>query len=81
MAKKSEAPLTSTRLTLDRIEEGTAVLVSDEGVRVNIPASILPPGVSEGTVLDLTIAADLEETLRRIDAVRDLQRRLLEGND
>jgi hypothetical protein len=81
MAKKSEAPRTSIRLTLDRIEEGTAVLVSDEGMRLHIPASILPPGVSEGTVLDLTITADLEETLRRIDAVRDLQRRLLEGND
>ncbi|MEI8331914.1 MAG: hypothetical protein WCF90_09775 [Methanomicrobiales archaeon] len=34
------------KATIDRIEEGIAVLISSEGdpIRLNVPVSLLPPG-------------------------------------
>ena len=48
------------KVTLDRIEGAVAVLISreDESVRVNVPASLRPPGCREGDILTIRIERD-----------------------
>ena len=52
------------RVTIDRIDEGIAVLILDDepGSRFTLPASRLPPGSREGDVLTLKLEHDEEET-------------------
>ena len=52
------------KFTLDRIDEGIAVLISreEEPVRMTIPVSLLPPGVKEGDIVTLSIERDDEGT-------------------
>jgi hypothetical protein len=52
------------KVTLDRIEEGTAVLLvrDNETVKINIPIFLLPPESREGDVLDILISKDVQET-------------------
>ena len=52
------------KFTLDRIDEGIAVLISreEEPVRMTIPVSLLPPGVKEGDIVTLSIERDDEAT-------------------
>lgn len=39
------------KVTVDRIEEGFAVLEKDDLTHENIPLSLLPDGIKEGSVL------------------------------
>lgn len=66
--------------TIDRIEEGIAVLVAfgEEPARIMIPASLLPEGSREGDVLAIGITRDEQATAAakdrvaaRIDRLRD----------
>jgi len=52
------------KVTLDRIEEYTAVLLvrDDESVRINFPLFLLPAGSKEGDIFEVTIVKDLKET-------------------
>ena len=52
------------KFTLDRIDEGIAVLISreEEPVRMTIPVSLLPPFVKEGDIVTLSIERDDEAT-------------------
>ena len=52
------------KATLDRIEEGIAVLLvrDEETVKINIPLFLLPPESREGDILDITIARNIKET-------------------
>jgi hypothetical protein len=55
----------SIRLSIDRFEgkhKEIAVLVSDDGATLNVPASFLPPAAQPGDVLTLTLERDLEAT-------------------
>lgn len=54
----------SFKVTFDRIENDIAVLLlrDEEKVKINIPLCLLPPESSEGDILDVTIARNLEET-------------------
>lgn len=65
-------------LTLDRIEEGIAVLLSDDGGRLLVPASELPPDCRDGSVLSVVFQPDPVETEARTARVRHIQERLLE---
>jgi hypothetical protein len=49
---------------IDRLEEGTAVLISldDETLRVNVPVLLLPKGSREGDILTITFERDVEAT-------------------
>ena len=49
------------KVTLDRVEGKTAVLIAreDESVRMNVPVSLLPPGSSEGDILTIRIRRDI----------------------
>ncbi|MDO9036212.1 MAG: DUF3006 domain-containing protein [Methanoregula sp.] len=52
------------KATIDRIEEGIAVLISTEKepVRMTVPVSLLPPGAKEGDIITLSIERDEEAT-------------------
>jgi len=56
------------KVTLDRIEEGIAVLLvrDEETVKINIPLFLLPPESREGDILDITIARNIKETDRML---------------
>lgn len=59
---------------IDRVEDGVAVLVFEDGGRAYVPASTLPPGAGEGTVLNLSWSvatdADAGEVAQLIDRLR-----------
>ncbi|MBD3371031.1 DUF3006 family protein [Candidatus Fermentibacteria bacterium] len=67
---------TELLVSVDRIEDGTAVLVSREAHRWLLPAHLLPEGCSEGDVLRITLRRDPEETERLRRKIGDLQERL-----
>lgn len=48
------------KVSIDRIEEGTAVLIvrEDPSLRIRIPAVLLPPGSREGDVLTWVLEPD-----------------------
>jgi len=52
------------KVSVDRIEEGVAVLIlqDDPFCRINLPVPLLPPGCREGDILILTLEADAAET-------------------
>ena len=68
-------------LTIDRIEEGIAVLIGSEDgtVRMSIPVARLPPGSREGDILTMTLVPDPDATVRARDRVMALQERMRKG--
>lgn len=52
------------RVSLDRVEEGLAVLLlrEDESVRFTLPASLLPEGAREGDILEVAVRRDVTAT-------------------
>jgi hypothetical protein len=52
------------KATIDRIDEGIAVLISveEEPVRMTVPVSLLPLGAKEGDVVTIGIDRDEEAT-------------------
>ncbi len=48
------------KATVDRIDEGIAVLISrdDDTLQFRIPAALLPPGCREGDILSVTFERD-----------------------
>ena len=71
----------TTRLSLDRFEgkgKQIAVLLTDDGETLNLPRSILPPGVKPGDVLALTLEHDPSATRQVAEATREVQDRLTE---
>lgn len=72
----------SFKVTLDRIEEGTAVLLlrDDESVKINIPLFLLPPESKEGDILDITVGRDVQETEDAKERVSSLLEKLKSKN-
>jgi hypothetical protein len=70
------------KVTVDRIEESTAVLLirDDETVKINIPLFLLPPESREGDILDVTIARDVQETEDAKERVSNLLEKLKNEN-
>ena len=66
------------KVTIDRIEEGIAVLISaeDEPVRMTIPVSLLPPGTKEGDIVAIRIDRDEAATAASKDRVSSLIKKL-----
>jgi hypothetical protein len=52
------------RVSLDRVEEGLAVLLlrEDESVRFTLPRSLLPGDAREGDILEIAIRRDVAAT-------------------
>ncbi|NLM29233.1 MAG: DUF3006 domain-containing protein [Methanomicrobiales archaeon] len=72
------------RVSLDRIEEGLAVLLlrDDESVRFTLPRTLLPRSACEGDILEIMIRRDVaatEEARRRVaERIERMRRRDLE---
>ena len=66
------------KATIDRIEEGIAVLISaeEEPVRITIPVSLLPPGAKEGDTVTIGIDRDEGATAASKDRVSSLIEKL-----
>ena len=69
------------KATIDRIEEGIAVLISrdDAMVRITVPGSLLPAGSREGDVITIHIERDAEVTLMAKKRVTGLIENLKKG--
>ena len=68
-----------TRAVVDRVEDGgVAVLLvgDDEGVSVDLPASLLPAGAEGGSHLVITVSLDESSRASAEDRVRALQEKL-----
>ena len=63
-------------MTLDRIEEGIAVLLDDSGRRLLVPSSEIPSECREGTVLLVSFEPDPVETEARRARIRAARQRL-----
>ena len=65
------------KATIDRIEGNIAiVLVGDEGIKLDIPLSLLPADCRESDVLNLSIERDPEATSQAKERVSDLMEKL-----
>ena len=66
------------KVSIDRIEEGIAVLVMQDDLFgiIRVPASLLPPGCREGDVLNLTLEADPAGTAAAKERVSGLIERM-----
>ena len=67
-----------TRAVVDRVEDGgtAVVLVGDEEVSVDLPASLLPEGAGGGSHLVITVRLDEASRASAEDRIRALQERL-----
>ena len=68
-----------TRAVIDRIEDGEIAVLSigDDGkVSVDLPASLLPSGASDGDHLQLTITLERESRADAETRIQKLQERL-----
>ena len=68
-----------TQVSLDRFEgknQSIAVLLTDDGVAINIPRSLLPKGARPGDVLNLTLERDDEATRKLAEQTRQVQKDL-----
>lgn len=72
----------SFKVTLDRIEEDTAVLLvrDEETVKIDIPLFLLPAESKEGDILDITIVKDVKETEDTKERVSSLLEKLKSKN-
>jgi hypothetical protein len=72
----------SFKVTLDRIEEGIAVLLvrDEEKININIPLILLPSGSKEGDILDITITTDVQETEAAKERISALLEKLKNKN-
>ena len=70
------------KVTLDRIEEDTAVLLvrDEELLKINIPLFLLPLESREGDILDITITKDTQETENAKERVSALLEKLKNKN-
>ncbi len=66
------------KATIDRIEDGWAVLILEEGegIEVELPRCMLPCGSGEGDVVDICITKDEEATREATERVSGLLDRL-----
>ena len=74
--------MTNLKVTIDRIEEGIAVLFvrDEEKIKINIPLCLLPVGSKEGDILDITIVRDVQETEDAKERVASLLDKLKKKN-
>ncbi len=70
------------KLIIDRFEGKYAILESRDRnpIIFNFPRHLLPQEAKEGTVLNVNIGIDQEETKRRKDKIQNVLSRLREGD-
>jgi hypothetical protein len=67
-----------TRAVVDRVEDGTAVVLvgEDESVSVDLPVSLLPEGAEGGSHLVITVKLDEDSRGSAEERIRALQEKL-----
>ncbi|KKG16119.1 hypothetical protein EO98_07195 [Methanosarcina sp. 2.H.T.1A.6] len=72
----------SFKVTLDRIEGSTAVLLlrDNESIKIDFPLFLLPPESKEGDILTLSIVKDSQETEAAKERVSTLLDKLKNKN-
>lgn len=68
-----------TRGVVDRIEDGDIAVVmfgDDEGLKVELPVSLLPAGVEDGSHLFINVSLDEDSRKAAEDRVKALQEQL-----
>ena len=67
---------TESRWTVDRIENGVAVLLNEEGHGASVPLSRLPPQTAPGVVLAIPVEQNVPNwSAAMIDSAETLRRR------
>lgn len=67
--------------TIDRIENGQAVLKDENGSTVIWPKNKLPAGVREGAALNFTIAGDKEAEKNKKELAKEMLNQILKANE
>jgi len=65
------------RLTIDRFENGIAILKSDDNLAIEWPREKLPEESAEGSVLNFTINTDKEEEQEKKREAKDILNEIL----
>ena len=70
------------KVTLDRIEDCTAVLLlrDDESIKIDVPLFLLPRESKEGDILNVSIEGDVQETEAAKERVSALLEKLKNKN-
>lgn len=70
------------KVTLDRIEDCTAVLLlrDDESIKIDVPLFLLPRESKEGDILNVSIERDVQETEAAKERVSALLEKLKNKN-
>ena len=68
----------TTILTLDRFENGSAVLIGEQ-VEIILPKKLIPKSVKEGDIIHLTVSSDEAETKKRQKSAKELLNEILNG--
>lgn len=63
---------------IDEIEEGQAVVLFDEGLKLIVSKGFIPAAAREGSVLKVTFEIDEEEQKKRTERISSLQEKLLQ---
>ena len=66
---------------LDRIEGDRAILGTESGDEIEVPAALLPSGAVEGSWMKLSLSLDPGRTSKESSALSDLLKRLGEEDD
>jgi len=69
----------TTIFTLDRFEEGTAVLIGEHS-EILMPKKLIPKSCKEGDIIHLTISSDEAETKRKQKRAKELLNEILNNN-
>lgn len=70
------------KATVDRFEGGMAILLirDDKSMKLNVPIALLPEGVREGDILEISITIDEKATGDAKERVSNLMERLKRKN-
>ncbi|MAE70199.1 MAG: hypothetical protein CME06_06985 [Gemmatimonadetes bacterium] len=74
----SDAKIVQLQATVDRIEEGRAVIAVLGGGEMLLPVERLPEGAGEGACLTMRVERDSDREVELRGKTADLQQRLLE---
>lgn len=77
--KQSNNETISVVFTVDRFENGSAVLIG-EHFEIVVPKKLIPKSCSEGDIVHLTISSDEAETTRREKTAKELLNEILSSN-
>lgn len=69
----------TTVFTLDRFEEGKAILIG-EHAEVIVSKKIIPKSVNEGDIVHLTLSSDEFETKKREKTAKEILNEILNTN-